>query len=146
MCFRYSQAPNLGQPRPAAPTCLICGKSNGTLCRAFRIIATLVLLSVPGLCFAQPWQSVAPWAVDAAASTASAQFLAEDTMTQGNWQGKYGTDGYYIANSSAQSLPGYAIFTPQNALLYTWASNTACLLYTSPSPRDRTRSRMPSSA
>ena len=24
--------------------------------------------------------------------------------------------------------------------------NTACLLYTSPSPRDRTRSRMPSSA
>ena len=26
------------------------------------------------------------------------------------------------------------------------ASNLACLLYTSPSPRDRTRSRMPSSA
>ena len=27
-----------------------------------------------------------------------------------------------------------------------WAGNTSCLLYTSPSPRDRTRSRMPSSA
>ena len=27
---------------------------------------------------------------------------------------------------------------------FSW--NTACLLYTSPSPRDRTRSRMPSSA
>ena len=27
-----------------------------------------------------------------------------------------------------------------------WASNDLCLLYTSPSPRDRTRSRMPSSA
>ena len=26
------------------------------------------------------------------------------------------------------------------------AENTRCLLYTSPSPRDRTRSRMPSSA
>ena len=26
------------------------------------------------------------------------------------------------------------------------ANNSACLLYTSPSPRDRTRSRMPSSA
>ena len=26
------------------------------------------------------------------------------------------------------------------------ASNNTCLLYTSPSPRDRTRSRMPSSA
>ena len=30
--------------------------------------------------------------------------------------------------------------------LYTAAPNTPCLLYTSPSPRDRTRSRMPSSA
>ena len=27
-----------------------------------------------------------------------------------------------------------------------WMSNRVCLLYTSPSPRDRTRSRMPSSA
>ena len=27
-----------------------------------------------------------------------------------------------------------------------WSSFQACLLYTSPSPRDRTRSRMPSSA
>ena len=27
-----------------------------------------------------------------------------------------------------------------------WLSSEACLLYTSPSPRDRTRSRMPSSA
>ena len=27
-----------------------------------------------------------------------------------------------------------------------WVEHDACLLYTSPSPRDRTRSRMPSSA
>ena len=27
-----------------------------------------------------------------------------------------------------------------------WQADPACLLYTSPSPRDRTRSRMPSSA
>ena len=27
-----------------------------------------------------------------------------------------------------------------------WAQDNPCLLYTSPSPRDRTRSRMPSSA
>ena len=30
--------------------------------------------------------------------------------------------------------------------LFTWISVDTCLLYTSPSPRDRTRSRMPSSA
>ena len=31
-------------------------------------------------------------------------------------------------------------------LLAAFAVSTGCLLYTSPSPRDRTRSRMPSSA
>ena len=36
-----------------------------------------------------------------------------------------------------------AVNNPQNAQLHNHAS---CLLYTSPSPRDRTRSRMPSSA
>ena len=30
--------------------------------------------------------------------------------------------------------------------VYMWGGSDACLLYTSPSPRDRTRSRMPSSA
>ena len=29
---------------------------------------------------------------------------------------------------------------------YEWSKDNSCLLYTSPSPRDRTRSRMPSSA
>ena len=33
-----------------------------------------------------------------------------------------------------------------NLLVVWWACNGRCLLYTSPSPRDRTRSRMPSSA
>ena len=39
-------------------------------------------------------------------------------------------------------------FDPQNEMLYIYADERfiPCLLYTSPSPRDRTRSRMPSSA
>ena len=36
-----------------------------------------------------------------------------------------------------------AVIAPEEFFL---ASVAACLLYTSPSPRDRTRSRMPSSA
>ena len=33
------------------------------------------------------------------------------------------------------------------AIMHIWNANiSSCLLYTSPSPRDRTRSRMPSSA
>ena len=39
-----------------------------------------------------------------------------------------------------QSLTGKAMD------LGLWSLDTICLLYTSPSPRDRTRSRMPSSA
>ena len=34
----------------------------------------------------------------------------------------------------------------QNSVAAIWNEIEACLLYTSPSPRDRTRSRMPSSA
>jgi hypothetical protein len=42
-----------------------------------------------------------------------------DTTTQGNWQGKYGTDGYSIASSIA-SIPAYAAFSVQNQSNYTW--------------------------
>ena len=46
----------------------------------------------------------------------------------------------WYVDDDLQDFP-YADFTKiQNAV------NIACLLYTSPSPRDRTRSRMPSSA
>ena len=38
----------------------------------------------------------------------------------------------------------YAIMTKSRKIFFTY--NKICLLYTSPSPRDRTRSRMPSSA
>ena len=39
-----------------------------------------------------------------------------------------------------------ALFLPRSDLSSLLALPPACLLYTSPSPRDRTRSRMPSSA
>ena len=42
-------------------------------------------------------------------------------------------------------LSGRALSVSQNGTLYAGVFNS-CLLYTSPSPRDRTRSRMPSSA
>ena len=44
---------------------------------------------------------------------------------------------------AAQKTAEVSIDAAQSA---TKASKNACLLYTSPSPRDRTRSRMPSSA
>ena len=50
-------------------------------------------------------------------------------------------DGF--RNGMGVVRPFYAAFL---ALLHAIAGNNYCLLYTSPSPRDRTRSRMPSSA
>ena len=41
---------------------------------------------------------------------------------------------------------GYGHFTTRQNIQYNWPKLEDCLLYTSPSPRDRTRSRMPSSA
>ena len=38
------------------------------------------------------------------------------------------------------------VFDTVKACIFAWKENKCCLLYTSPSPRDRTRSRMPSSA
>jgi len=49
-------------------------------------------------------------------------------------------------------LPRYAIYKSGTKegevrdILKLWTQDSICLLYTSPSPRDRTRSRMPSSA
>ena len=52
------------------------------------------------------------------------QSLVEELMQDANWIGQ--------------------IFSARGELL--WQGRKTCLLYTSPSPRDRTRSRMPSSA
>ena len=62
----------------------------------------------------------------------------------------------YIYNSSKgiwrdqiSNIGNTSDTAPANAVdgqLWYNSSNGACLLYTSPSPRDRTRSRMPSSA
>ncbi len=41
-------------------------------------------------------------------SSAAAQFVTQDGSTQGNWQGTYGADGYYVINGPAANIPSYA--------------------------------------
>ena len=58
---------------------------------------------------------------------------------------------YLGANADTATNSGYytfvASYTPNHVSVIVRGINLAtCLLYTSPSPRDRTRSRMPSSA
>ena len=59
----------------------------------------------------------------AAAGTGNqASFVRIDTMTQGNWTGIYGSDGYVIPNTTTNKVPSYVTLTPQNEALYTWTS------------------------
>ena len=61
---------------------------------------------------------------------------------------------FYGRNSGQRNAQGVEVGAVRGALRSTFALlndgathvGVACLLYTSPSPRDRTRSRMPSSA
>jgi hypothetical protein len=61
-----------------------------------------------------------------AAGAASATFLEQDTTTQGNWIGVYGTDGYdIVANPSTTNpndLPAGVTVTPAGESSYTWTS------------------------
>ena len=72
-------------------------------------------------------------------SSASVEVIQLDDL-----QASVDQDGFILCNgeatgsASVQASNGTAPFT------YQWSNG--CLLYTSPSPRDRTRSRMPSSA
>lgn len=63
--------------------------------------------------------------VNAAAAAPQATFQGFDTLTQGNWVGKYGNNGYSLANGPA-SLPS---FDPTLSIAgesnYTWSPNTS---------------------
>ena len=57
---------------------------------------------------------------------------------------RYGKE--LVKRGFARMQKGGVIMDVVNAEQAAIAENAGCLLYTSPSPRDRTRSRMPSSA
>jgi len=55
------------------------------------------------------------------ASSTSASFVGTDLLTQGNWKGKYGGDGYAIFGDST-NYPAYAAVTPAGKSDYVWAA------------------------
>ncbi len=57
------------------------------------------------------------------AIAAAATFVSQDTTTQGNWEGVYGSNGYNIIGKSVQ-LPVYAAVTTSNAATDVWNSST----------------------
>ncbi len=57
------------------------------------------------------------------AGEASATYVGLDTTTQGTWTGKYGADGYLIAND-ATNPPAYATVSLTGDALTSWAAST----------------------
>ena len=69
------------------------------------------------------------------------------------WKGQYqGMEMIFVKGKILELIPNqllvYTVFDPNSTIpdIPENYLNVTCLLYTSPSPRDRTRSRMPSSA
>jgi hypothetical protein len=58
------------------------------------------------------------------AGEASATYVGLDTTTQGTWTGKYGADGYLIADD-ATNPPAYATVSLTGDALYAWAASTS---------------------
>src|SRR5205814_2622244 len=54
-----------------------------------------------------------------APAVVAASFVGTDTATQGNWKGKYGSNGYAVIGDST-SYPAYAVVTPSGKSDYTW--------------------------
>lgn len=50
----------------------------------------------------------------------SATPIGQDTTTQGSWKGKYGSDGYYVANGISQAA-SYGSATVTGGATFTWA-------------------------
>ena len=72
-------------------------------------------------------------------SSSTASLVKTDFTTAGSWVGKYGADGYIIANGN-NAAPAYAQVIPSaSALTYTWnnPSSDPRALYTNPSATSR---------
>jgi hypothetical protein len=55
--------------------------------------------------------------------SATAAPIGPDSTTQGFWKGKYGSDGFYIANGASQA-PSYGSATVVGASTFTWTYKT----------------------
>ena len=80
-------------------------------------------------------------------NAAAAALLAIGVIMAVMMTSAYDYDQTYIANATYFGpedirVAGYC----NEETVSIWVNTSVCLLYTSPSPRDRTRSRMPSSA
>ncbi len=72
-------------------------------------------------------------------SSSTATLVKTDFTTAGSWVGKYGANGYIIANGN-NAAPAYALVIPSaSALAYTWnnPSSDSRALYTNPSATSR---------
>ena len=101
-----------------------------------RVLALMLMLAVPG---AAGMLAPTPAAAAAAAARTPFQIRCEDTISKTISVLSSKNNGFTINNQ----LPYRALTLKTGSID---GRSETCLLYTSPSPRDRQKSRMPSSA
>ena len=88
-------------------------------------------------------------AEDLAADSITAALKVFSKPVLNNWNGRHENPavlGTYFVNLCSMTFPGPFRKWQRDTQRLDYLGINPCLLYTSPSPRDRTRSRMPSSA
>jgi len=80
--------------------------------------------AISGVFFGEVTASGSGTNPNSAGSTPSGtvSFVTLDSTTQGNWQGVYGADGYFVADDS-ENMPTCATFDMQNQFNYVWDPN-----------------------
>ena len=118
----------------------VAGPVNGVSVTAWNI-SRFGYTNVPSQGTAKPSGTADATATSADIGANGQAVLTVPTGSIYNICATYDGTNYWTQSSEALVNTG-----PQGAQGSTGAQGTHCLLYTSPSPRDRTRSRMPSSA
>ena len=87
------------------------------------VVITVTNLGQPNAIISGLFFDPATAAAASSPAAARATFVQQDTTTQGNWIGKYGSNGYNIIGD-ATSYPSYATVTATGESTATWASST----------------------
>jgi YVTN family beta-propeller protein len=107
----------------SSSTTSICTVS-GTTASLIAVGTCTIVASQPGNGTYAPATPVSQnFAVNAKTGSSSAKYVGMDASTQGTWTGKYGGDGYLIANDATKP-PAYATVSLTGDAAYTWAAST----------------------
>ena len=119
--------------------------------KGFSLVELLIALAVGGIVLSALTMLIQNSVHTFTKQTVSAQLQSDADIALNQIENDVMEADMLIMYQSGSASSGYDYYLTEysqvdNSRYYGYIWDKACLLYTSPSPRDRTRSRMPSSA